>query len=92
MDDMLKKDDKLPSNGTTCKFTYQGKVYMGKVIDGALSVEGMNDTFNSFSGASAAITNTSRNGWNDWYLLDDQGGWTLASDWRNVLRQPGRLD
>jgi len=83
-DDTLKQSAKFPPDGTVCRFTYSGKTYAGKMIDGALSVEGIEGTFNSFSAASGAITNTSRNGWNDWYLLDDQGGWTLANDWRKV--------
>ncbi|CAO3441968.1 hypothetical protein [Azospirillum argentinense] len=83
-DDVLKQRGKFPPDGTICRFTYSGKTFMGKVLDGALFVEGIEGVFSSFSAASGAITNTSRNGWNDWYLLDDQEGWTLANDWRKV--------
>ncbi|NNN20061.1 MAG: DUF262 domain-containing protein [Acidimicrobiaceae bacterium] len=81
-DDMLQRSVKFPPTGTICKFTYSGNTYMAKVLDEGLSVEGVVGTFNSFSAASSAITSTSRNGWLDWYLRDDKGGWISANDWR----------
>lgn len=78
-----KQSLKLPPDGTVCRFTYYGKTYLGKMIEGTLSIDGVEGAFTSFSAASVAVTNTSRNGWNDWYLLD-QGNWTLADDWRKM--------
>ena len=73
----------LPADGTKCEFTYGGKQYIGKIAAGQIVVDGFSETFSTFSGASKAITKTSRNGWNDWYLDlgDDQP--LLAHDWRN---------
>lgn len=76
------QNKKLPPDGAICRFTYGGRTYRGTVKDAVLTVEGLLDTFNSFSAASKAITKTSRNGWNDWSLQDGGGGWVLASDWR----------
>jgi hypothetical protein len=28
------------------------------------------------------VTGTSRNGWNDWYIFQQERGWTLANEWR----------
>lgn len=75
---------KFPPDGTACQFTYAGKTYSGELVNGALYIDGIEGAYNSFSAASVAITNTSRNGWNDWYLLDDQGGLILANDWRKA--------
>ncbi len=71
----------FPPNGTSCRFTYAGKSYSGRIESGAILVEGLEGAFSSFSAASRAVTKTNRNGWNDWYLLGD-GEWTLADDWR----------
>lgn len=80
--DVVAQRTKLPPDGTACRFTYAGKPYAGRMESGTLIVEGIDQVFGSFSAASRAITQSSRNGWNDWYLRDDQGGWTLANDWR----------
>ncbi len=72
----------FPPLATKCKFTYGGKEYSGEIQDGHLHVAGYETPFVTFSAASRAITQTRRNGWNDWYLLDSTGGWTIASDWR----------
>lgn len=74
---------KMPSEGI-CRFTYYDKTYEGKVVDGILYVEGISGGFKSLSAASVAITNTSRNGWNDWYFLDTKGGWILANQMRQL--------
>ncbi len=71
----------LPPSGTKCRFKYGGKEYSGVIEDGHLVVQGYTP-FATFSAASRAITNTRRNGWNDWHLLDSGGGWTLVHDWR----------
>lgn len=73
---------RLPPDGTACKFTYAGKDYAAIVEADRLSVNGFDPTFGSFSAASKFITQTNRNGWNDWYIGDAGGGWTLADDWR----------
>ncbi|AUC08835.1 hypothetical protein BLX90_00570 [Rhizobium sp. Y9] len=72
----------LPGEGTECKFTYGGANYHGSIQGGQLCVSGYSIPFGSFSAASRGITNTSRNGWNDWYLRDSMGDWVLAADWR----------
>lgn len=72
----------LPPLGTQCKFTYGGKHYSGMIEDSGLRVHGFETPFTTFSAASRTITQTRRNGWNDWYLLDSGGGWTVASEWR----------
>ncbi|MBC2666062.1 hypothetical protein H7F51_11090 [Novosphingobium flavum] len=73
----------LPVDGTDCRFTYGGRDYVGKIADGLLVVEGFGDGFKSFSAASHAVTQTSRNGWLDWHLKDATGSWVLADDWRH---------
>ncbi len=72
----------LPGEGTECKFTYGGVNYQGSIQDAQLWVSGYATPFGSFSAASRGITNTNRNGWNDWYLRDSAGDWVLAADWR----------
>jgi hypothetical protein len=54
------------------------------VIDDILYVDGVDGKFSSLSSASGAITGTSRNGWSDWYFLDEHGSWKLANEWRQV--------
>ncbi|MCK3775237.1 DUF262 domain-containing HNH endonuclease family protein [Ensifer sesbaniae] len=71
----------FPAAGTKCKFTYAGKEFFGVIEAGHLVVQGY-EPFATFSAASRGITNTRRNGWNDWHLLDSGGDWTLAHDWR----------
>lgn len=72
----------FPPAGTHCKFTYGGNEYSGMIEDSGLHVHGFETPFRTFSAASRTITQTRRNGWNDWYLLDSGGGWTVASEWR----------
>ncbi|CDZ41637.1 RloF [Neorhizobium galegae bv. officinalis] len=74
----------LPAEGTICKFTYAGKQYDGQIQGAHLVVQGYETPFGSFSAASKTISQTNRNGWNDWFLRDSAGGWTLANDWRRV--------
>lgn len=73
----------LPESGTKCRFTYLGKEYRGLIEDGSLVVEGVEGKHKSFSGASKAVTETNRNGWDDWYISLDGHRWVLANDWRN---------
>ncbi|UXN07948.1 DUF262 domain-containing protein [Bartonella sp. HY761] len=73
----------LPPEGTECKFAYSGSTYQGVIRDGELVVAGFLGSFKSFSTASKAVTNTSRNGWFDWYLKDANDNWIIADDWRS---------
>lgn len=75
----------FPTNGTKCRFAYSGKEYSGEITDGALIVEGVDRKQTSFSAASKAITGTSRNGWNDWYINVEGAGWVVANEWRKGL-------
>lgn len=72
----------FPSDGTKCRFSYAGQDHFGKIGNGLLVVEGYGEGFKSFSAASLAITQTSRNGWLDWHLQDPTGTWILADEWR----------
>lgn len=71
----------LPDDGAVCRFSYFGKAYVGRIENGALVIAGFDGRYNSFSAASRAVSETNRNGWNDWHILED-GDWTLADDWR----------
>ncbi|SMQ85911.1 Protein of unknown function [Devosia lucknowensis] len=82
LSDLAGEGMKFPADGTDCKFTYAGVTYTGTIQNGHLVVEGIERPFATFSGASKTITRTNRNGWNDWYLRDEMGGWVLADDWR----------
>ena len=72
----------LPSSGSLCRFTYAGNEYTATVVDGAVVITGIEGRHGSFSAASKAVSGTSRNGWNDWYIQEQGRGWTLANDWR----------
>lgn len=72
----------FPPDGTECRFSYDGKQHLGVIESGKLRVSGFEAPFGSFSAASRAVTQTSRNGWLDWQLKDAAGGWMLANDWR----------
>ncbi|NPD66274.1 DUF262 domain-containing protein (plasmid) [Lichenicola cladoniae] len=72
----------LPPHGTVCHFTYGGTKYTGRIDGETLLVNNIPGAFSSFSAASKAISQTSRNGWNDWHLEDGQGHLVLADDWR----------
>ena len=74
----------FPPEGTAARFTYLGKSYSGVISNGLLLIEGQEAGLPSFSAASRAVTQTSRNGWNDWEL-SLSGTWTLADDWRKSL-------
>jgi hypothetical protein len=69
--------------GTQCVFDYGGKRYVGSLRNGALEINGLNGRHFSFSSASKAVTQTSRNGWRDWTIrLPGSGEEVLADDWR----------
>lgn len=72
----------FPPNGSHCRFTYAGNEYMGTVVDRAIVIIGIDGRHSSFSAASKAVSGTSRNGWNDWYIQEQGRGWVLANDWR----------
>jgi hypothetical protein len=75
----------LPANGVACRFVYLGKTYTGRIDDNALLIDGVEGRFTSFSSASRAVTNTARNGWNDWRILEN-GEWMLADEWRRQTK------
>ena len=72
----------LPDDGTKCEFTYSGELYKGTIVDGQIIIDGFSSPFSTFSGASRAISRTSRNGWNDWFLDFGGGQLVLADQWR----------
>ena len=72
----------LPSNGSNCRFTYAGNVYMATVVNRAIVIPSIDGRHGSFSAASKAVSGTNRNGWNDWYIQEQGRGWVLANDWR----------
>ena len=72
-----------PPEGTKAKFKYRGRLYQGEIRGGKLILEGEHEGYSSFSGASTAVTDKSRNGWTDWLLcLPDSEDWMLADEWR----------
>ncbi len=80
---------KLPPEGARCRFRFASKEYFGTVADGRIEVDDMPHPFSSFSGASCAITQTSRNGWLDWdVLLPECEEWVPANTWRNSVNEP----
>jgi hypothetical protein len=87
-DDMPPEPDRannLPPNGTRCRFRYSSRDYEATITDGHVQVAGISDTHRSFSAASRAVSNTSRNGWIDWeILLPGSNEWLLANTWRTA--------
>jgi hypothetical protein len=77
----LGENGNFPREGTICRFNYSGVLYRGVVKSRKLQVDGFEGSFSSFSGASTAVTNTSRNGWIDWEL-ESRDGWLFADLWR----------
>jgi hypothetical protein len=76
----------LPPDGTKCRLVYAGAEFEGSVIDRLILVDGISGGHPSFSAASKAVTNTSRNGWMDWFIcLPGTHNWVLADDWRKSL-------
>ncbi len=75
----------LPPDGTKVKFERGGWCYSGSIVDREIDItKNHTGRYKSFSEASKAITNTSRNGWNDWYIqLSDESDWILAKIWRD---------
>lgn len=71
----------LPKDGTVCRFTYDGKEFEGVIKNKNLEIDGIEGKHSSLTAASWAATQTSRNGWKDWYFKagDD---WVSADDWR----------
>ena len=72
----------LPPEGTLCRFSYKGNEYSGQIRKGQFQVQDYSP-FSSFSAASVAISNTSRNGWRDWEIkIPGSNQWILADSWR----------
>ena len=78
----LGENGNFPTEGTKCRFVYDGKTYVGLVKNRKIEVENIEGSYMSFSGASVAVTQTSRNGWIDWEL-EGRDGWILADLWRS---------
>ncbi|WP_419809025.1 DUF262 domain-containing protein [Sphingomonas sp.] len=78
----LGENGNLPAEGTICRFQYGGETFIGLVKSRKMEVEGVGGSHSSFSGASSAATQTSRNGWNDWELKG-RDGWVSADTWRS---------
>jgi len=77
----IQSNSKLPPNETICKFVYKRKEYYGVIKNNLLFVNSVE--YKSFSAASNAISNTSRNGWNDWKIkLSTNSEWMKADAWR----------
>jgi hypothetical protein len=80
--DLTSGTNAFPADGSMCRFTYAGTEYAATVVDGAIAISGKDGRYGSFSAASKAVTGTSRNGWNDWYIYQQEHGWMLANEWR----------
>ena len=79
-DDWVTKGVRLPS-GTELRSTYKGKSYVGRVISGALVLQGQR--FDSPSAAAMSITGSAVNGWTFWeYKLPGQDRWQILKSLR----------
>ena len=78
---ILGENGNFPKEGTVCRFVYNGTTYNAVIKNRKIDVDGFKESFTSFSGASVGVTNTSRNGWNDW-KLKGRDGWVDADVWR----------
>jgi len=78
----ISKSRALPPEGTLCRFSLKGNEYHGQITSGQFQVQDYG-SFSSFSAASVAISNTSRNGWRDWEIkVPGSNQWILADSWR----------
>jgi hypothetical protein len=83
-----KLSTKLPPDGTECRFTYLSTEYVATIVGGRINISGLSDTYGSFSAASGALTNTSRNGLRDWQIqVPGSNDWLLAFDWREKSKE-----
>lgn len=78
----LGENGNFPAEGTVCRFDHGGETFTGLVKNRKIEVQGIEGAQSSFSGASSAVTRTSRNGWNDWELKGREG-WVSADVWRS---------
>jgi len=80
--------NKLPPEGTECRFEYKNFTFIAKIVNNRIHVE-RKGAFSSFSRASGSITNNSRNGWRDWEIkLPGEINWILADTWRRSKTPP----
>ena len=87
---VTRRNSPVPPDKTKLKFEFDNKEYRGEYRNGKIVLtEGFGESVicSTMSEASRKVTNTSRNGWNDWYLLlPDQDQWVLADDWRKKVQ------
>ena len=68
-------------HGTEFRSIYKGQKYTGRVVNGALEVNG--ERYSSPSSAAVSITGSSVNGWRFWECsLLNSSNWTLIADMR----------
>ena len=68
-------------HGSEFRATYKGQKYAGRVVNGALEVNG--ERYSSPSSAAVAITGNSVNGWKFWeYSSLGSSNWTLIANMR----------
>lgn len=72
----------FPKEGTACRFEFEGRTFEGIIKNRRMDIVGIDGSHTSLSGASWAITATSRNGWHDWELKG-RDGWVSADLWRS---------
>lgn len=81
--DNIRRSNTLPPDGTDCRFTYEGRVFSGRIEHRTPVVDELGQ-FSSFSAAGKKATRTSRNGWSDWEIrLPGESNWVLADTWRS---------
>jgi hypothetical protein len=78
----LGENGNFPTEGTVCQFHYAGETFAGLIKNRKMEIQGIEAPQTSFSAASWAVTETNRNGWNDWELKG-RDGWVLADVWRS---------
>ena len=68
-------------HGSEFRATYKGQKYTGRVVNGALEVNG--ERYSSPSSAAVSITGSSVNGWRFWECsLLNSSNWTLIANMR----------
>ena len=83
------KKRELPPDGTKVKFDWKDQLYEGVIKGRRIKLNTHHgEGYTSFTSASRSITNTSRNGWNDWDIqLPGEKDWILANHWRTPSKR-----